>query len=179
MRKIIIAASAALLSLGVTAQAGEQAGSKYPLLSGTYLFQSTTICQPTLSVTNNGQGQITSVTLVPANDASSTTTGKFTATQGTPKGTGSISLSATSGSGDPIVVTGANGESGTSLGVGTGSETVTFKQTATTFSLTDSNGTSTYNIYYGTATGKDVGTAVFSGLDYKGCAESGSVSLVQ
>lgn len=118
------------------------------------------------------------MTLVPANDASSTTTGEFTATQ-SQKGSGSITLSATSGSGDPIVVTGANGTSGTILGVGAGSDAVTFKQTATTFSLTDSNGTSTYNIYYGTAVGKDVGNAVFSGLDYKGCAQSGSVSLVQ
>jgi hypothetical protein len=165
--------------MALGAPTARQPGSSYPLLSGTYLLQSTTVCQPSLSVTYNNQGLVTGVNLVEAGDAGNTTTGQFTATQGKPKGTGSISLAATSASGDPIIVTSVNGEQGTVLGVGTGADNVTFKQTATTLALTDPGGTSTFNIYYGTAVGKNLGYAVFSGLDYKGCAESGNATLVQ
>ncbi|MGD0191041.1 MAG: hypothetical protein ABSD74_09895 [Rhizomicrobium sp.] len=180
MKTSILAAGAALLALSAFDAAAQEPKGSFPLLSGNYLLQNTTVCQPALNVTYNGQGLVTGVNLVPANDASSSTTGLFTATQGNTKGTGSITLSATSGSGDPIIVTSSNGgEEGQVLGVGSGGDTITFKQTATTLSLTDSGGTSTYTVYYGNVVNKDVGSAVFSGLDYKGCANSGSVTQVK
>lgn len=183
VRKSLIAASAALSLFPLSAPGAsvdQQPKKSFPLISGNYLISLNKVCQPSLNVTYgniSGTTVVTNVTFSEATSSSGLTSGRVVATQGQTKGSGTFALTSTESEGDPVVVDNSDGgEQGTILGAGNDKGSVPFVQTATTLSITDNHGTSTYTIYYGLAKNGVAESAVFGGIDDVGCMEVGSVS---
>jgi hypothetical protein len=180
MSKIFLAAGVAaslVPALALSAPFATQAPSSLPLLSGTYVATIHQFCQPKETVTYSNQGVVENVVLSAVDDELESGTMAFV--QGANPGTGTVKLSITSVGGSPFLVknSGESGSSGVKLQMNTGSVSSTFKQTASTIAITESSGTSTYNVYYGKVSGGIVQHAVFAGIDDKGCASQGSISI--
>jgi len=179
MRKSVLAASAALVVLcvlGAGASAREGAKS-FPLISGNYLVTINRVCQPTVTVTygsNNGNTFVSHVSM-DSNSSGGLTAASMTATNS--NGSGTFTFTQTESDGDPIIVEdNQGGEFGNPLTASSGEGSVTFTQTATTIVITDQSGPSTYNIYYGMAKNGVVESAIFGGIDDKGCMQLGQVT---
>ncbi len=179
MTKSVFAAAAALLFIPLSAPGASagQAPGTFPLISGSYLISVSRVCQPVLNVsyTNlNGVNVVTGVglsSLTPSNVFS----GHLSATN--TNGSGTFAFNDTGAQSDPIIVQdNQGGEWGTILQSGKGSGTVNFTQTSKTLSIPDNSGTSIYNIYYGLVKNGIAVSAVFAGLDDRGCMESGSIA---
>lgn len=154
-----------------------QSGS-LPLLKGAYVFTLRRFCQPELTVTYNKSGIVDSIALAASSDQFEE--GTLTFVQGSTAGSGTVTIAAINDSGSAFLVenSGASsGTSGTPLAQKTESGSNPFKQTATTFAIKDTSGTSTYNVYYGAVAGGIAQHAVFGGLDDKGCAEQGMMTI--
>ncbi len=178
MKKLLLVATAtSLLCPFAALGASNVFPGTLPLISGKYLISNTRVCQPTVSVTYSNVSGTNVVTGVSMGSPSSSqlTGGQLSATN--TNGSGTFAGTLTQSQGDPIIVEDNNGgEWGQILGAGTGKGSVTFTQTAKTLAITDQGGTSTFDIYYGPAKKGVAQSAVFAGLDYKGCMEVGSLS---
>jgi hypothetical protein len=155
-----------------------------PLLSGSYLYTSHKFCQmsviakygtssaiknsPFVAEISTGAGSNTvglgagAITFVP---------GKGTATINGFQADGSVILLSETGSG-----IGGGGVDGAPLAAATESGSTTFTQAATTVSIKEVGGTSTFHIYYGKVSGGIAQNAVFVGINAKGCAEQYTVT---
>jgi hypothetical protein len=180
MLKRGLAVGAALVLVPLTALGApldRQPGKSFPLILGSYAISLTRACQPSLQVAYSnigGHNVVTGVSMI-SGAPNTLSAGSLSATNS--KGSGSLTGTVTQAQGDPIVVQdNLGGEWGTLLSGGAGSGSVTFVQTATTLSITDTDGTSTYNIYYGPAKKGNAVNAVFGGIDIKGCMDVGSIT---
>ena len=152
--------------------------STVPEVSGTYVITIHKFCQNKLTVTYKS-GDVESIAYSGSDENLSA--GKIVFKQGSKAGAGTAELTGTTLSGSQFLVKQAGSSSGTlgdPLSENTGSDKITFSQTATTISITDSSGTSKYNIYYGKVTSGIVQHAVFAGIDVKGCGEQGIITII-
>jgi hypothetical protein len=173
-----IATTASLLCPVAALGAPFQPAKSFPLISGQYVLSETRACQPTLNVTYSNIGGNNVVTGVSMSSPSSGQLSGGELTAANTNGSGTLTITLTQSQGDPIIVEDSNGgEWGTILGAGTSKGTVTFVQTAKTIALTDSSGTSTFQVYYGAARKGIAQSAAFAGLDDKGCMQAGSLSV--
>jgi hypothetical protein len=181
MRKSSTTRVAALLILSpLLVQAPYAFAAAPPLLSGSYVYTSNKFCQITvtakyapLSATNStpfvkqlstGAGSNTEGFGAGAIKFVQSAAGKGTATINGFQASGSaILLSSTGG--------GTSGVDGAPMAAETESGSASFTQTATTVSIKEDGGTSTFHIYYGKVSAGIAQNAVFAGVDAKGCAE--------
>ncbi len=147
-----------------------------PLLSGTYIIVDQTFCQETMKATE-ASGAVATIKVTGNDDNLSAGTVKFK--QGSTAGKGKLTITQTSVGGTPLLASGSGttGNAGDKLLESTGTINTTFKQTATTFSFVDGSNTNTFKVYYGKVSGGVAQYAAFAGIDDKGCAQQGTVTI--
>ena len=182
MRKSITNGITALLILSPLLASAPSAFAATPLLSGSYVYTSSKFCQITVIANYSSS---TAIKNSPFINQITTGTGSNTEALGagsikfTPGKTGSGSATingfGADGSGILLKSTGSGisggGTDGSPLATETDSGTTTYTQTATTVSIKENGGTSTFHIYYGKVLSGIVQNVVFAGVDAKGCAE--------
>jgi hypothetical protein len=181
MRKSSTTRVAALLILSpLLVQAPYAFAAAPPLLSGSYVYTSNKFCQITVIAK---YGTSTAIKNTPFVDQISTGTGSNTESFGagaikfvqsaTGKGTATINGFQASGSAILLSSTGSgtSGVDGAPMATKTESGSASFTQTATTVSIKEDGGTSTFHIYYSKVLSGIAQNAVFAGVDAKGCAE--------
>lgn len=151
-----------------------------PLLSGAYLYSKSQFCPMPITVqyakpSSNAGTFVTQVFAGNGPNSVKLGGGTFTFVQGGTVGSGTASINGTVAYASPVVLT----ETGAGV-TGTGGQTIQskaetgsapFSQTATTLTLKTSDGTQNFQVYYGKAAASIAQTAVFVGIDTKGCAE--------
>jgi len=188
MRKTTTAGIAALLVLSPLLALPPCAfAAAPPLLSGSYLYTSNKFCQ--LSVIAK-YGTSTAIKNSPFVAEISTGAGSNTVGLGAgtikfapgAAGSGTATINGFQADGSAILLSetgsgiGAGGVDGAPLATEMESGSTSFTQTATTVSIKEQGGTSTFQIYYGKVSGGIVQNAVFAGVDAKGCAEQYTVT---
>jgi hypothetical protein len=189
MLKFIVATGMALSlmpSLAGAAPFPSARAKAVPLLSGSYIYSENRICPLTLvihySTPNNAGGNYADSSSLNSNASNAVEAGTIDFVQGSTKGSGNATLSAaTHISGTAFTLHATGNESGTqgqTLAQTTESGTIAFSQTAKILTLQDDGSkSSTYNIYYGKMAGGIAQAATWSGIDDKGCADTGTVIL--
>jgi len=183
MRKSITNSIAALLILSpLLASAPGAFAAAPPLLSGGYVYTSNKFCQITVIAKYGTSPNIKNSPFV-ANLTTSSGSNTVGLGAGTIKftpgktGSGSATISGFQATGSAILLssTGSGisggGIDGAPLASETDTGSTTYAQTATTVSIKEDGGTSTFHIYYGKVLTGIVQNAVFAGVDAKGCAE--------
>lgn len=147
-----------------------------PLLSGTYLIASSDFCQESMVATEKS-GAVSTINVTGNDDALSAGTVKFK--QGSKADAGTLTITQTTVGGTPLLASGSGttGDAGDTLKESTGTVKTTFEQTATTFSFADGSKTNNFNIFYGKVSGGVAQSAVFVGIDDKGCAQQGTLTI--
>jgi hypothetical protein len=178
MSKFFVAAFAtiALSSTMSSAAPFADARASLPLLSGTYIIAGQVFCQESMVATEKS-GAVATIKVTGDDDALSAGTVKFK--QGSKTGAGTLSITQTTVGGTPLLASGsgATGDAGDTLKESSGTVNTTFMQTATTFSFVDGSKTNSFKIYYGKVVGGVVQYAAFAGIDDKGCAQQGTVTI--
>jgi hypothetical protein len=179
MPKYIFAAGLSVVlfsTLTLAAPFSHTEAAKLPLLSGTYVIADQDFCQESMVATEKS-GAVSTINVTGNDDALSAGTVKFK--QGSKTGAGTLSITQTTVGGTPLLASGSGttGGAGDTLKESTGTLNTTFEQTATTFSFVDGSKTESFNIYYGKASSGVVQYAVFVGIDDKGCAQQGTLTI--
>jgi hypothetical protein len=178
MLKSIFAAGVVIVSFSTLAIAAPfstpETSSSVPLLSGNYVITLHKLCQVTLSVTTKS-GQVTGVNLTA--DDSQMQAGLIKFKQGSKAGAGSFTLDETSAGGTATLIKQNSGTEGDTFSQATQTLSGTFSQTSTKISIMEGGGTETYSVYYGKVSGGIAQHAAFAGLDSKGCAEQGTLTV--
>jgi hypothetical protein len=180
MLKSAYAAGAAVVVFSTLAIAAPFAtpdsSSSVPLLSGTYIIAEQTFCQESMVATEKS-GAVSTIKVTGDDDGLSAGTVKFK--QGSTTGAGTLSITQTTVGGTPLLASGSGttGDAGDTLKESTGTIGTTFKQTATTFSFVDGSKTNSFKVYYGKVSSGVAQSAVFVGIDDKGCAQQGTLTI--
>ena len=189
MKKSIIVAGVALSLMSSLASAAPfpSANAKaVPLASGSYIYSEHKFCPLTLrvhySTPTGGGGNYADTSSLNFNQSNAVEAGAADFVQGSTKGSGTLTLSgATHIEGTAFVLNNTGNETGSQgepLTQEQENGTIGFSQTATTLTLQDSGSkSSTYNIYYGKSINGIAQAATWSGIDDKGCAETGTIII--
>jgi hypothetical protein len=183
MRKSITNSIAVLLVLSpLLASAPGAFAAAPPLLSGNYVYTSNKFCQITVIAKYGTSPNVKNTPFVASliTSGGSNTVGlgagsiKFTPGN---TGSGSATINGFGANGSAILLSstgsgiGGGGIDGAPLATEAESGTTTYTQTATTVSIKEDGGTSTFHIYYGKVLTGIVQNVVFAGVDAKGCVE--------
>jgi hypothetical protein len=168
--------AAAALSWSTAAMSQTAATPTPPHLSGVYAMEFTSICQGSLGTSQNGNGQV-SVTYQSQDTSQHLATATFAPSKTDPT-SGNLSLNGNKVAGSPLIVTGTGGQSGGNpFAAGTESQTIPYKLTSTTFSITipTNSGTANvnYNAVHGAVPSGIIQSFMFGGIDNDGCMTNG------
>ena len=164
-KSVLVAGAFLTFTMAVPANAG------FPLLSGAYLAQMNTVCQPTL-VATTASGAVKGVSVNTVGHTAFSV-GTITFTQSATAGSGTASVSELTMAGDSVLVaTRGGGTSGTPVASSTTSGSSPFTQNATIFTFIGAAGKVAYSISYGPAVSgvAQYAVAVANKLDGDQCA---------
>ena len=165
--------------------AAPAASAAVPLLSGAYLYTKNQLCPMPITVHYATPSSVSGpfVNQVGTGNGPNSIKlggGTFSFAQGSTAGSGTASIKGTTAYASPVVLTetgaGVTGTDGQTIQSKSETGSAPFSQTATTLTLKTTDGTQNFNVYYGKVAAGIAQSAVFVGVDSKGCAEQYSLT---